>query len=372
MARLTHTIRLGRVGGIPVGAHWSLVAIVAVSAVLLGPVFAAWTDAPAAPAYAAATVAALLLMVSVLVHEVGHALTAKRFGVPTERITLWALGGVAELAARMPSAKAGFLIAAAGPAASLVVAVAAFAVSFVAAWAGVPLLVVAVFAWLAVSNVALAVFNLLPGAPLDGGRILASAIWAVRGHRARADLAAAKAGRVLGFAVAAFGVFLLLNGGGGFWLVLTGWFLVTSAASEATMAALEVAAEGRTVADVTTRLGRPVDAGVTVSGLRAMGVSSPTLVSGAVSTQGGLPQVLVLPRWVSSAPEWMSAAAVAVPFGSRSVRADEPLSSVLADRPELLSGEPVAVLDDAGATVGVLDVDRVVDLVRGRRTVGAT
>src|SRR5690606_15881912 len=139
----------------------------------------------------AAAVAAFLG--SILVHELSHALTARRFGVTTDSIQLWALGGVARLSREAPAAKAGGWTAVA---------------SLGAAWlldGAVDGPLVGILAWLGVINALLAVFNLLPGAPLDGGRILRAVRWAMHGDRYRAAVEAGRVGVALGWAIAAVG-----------------------------------------------------------------------------------------------------------------------------------------------------------------------
>jgi Zn-dependent protease len=188
---------------------------------------------------------------SVLVHELSHALVARRFGVATEGIDLWLLGGMARLDRDAPSPKAEGLIAAAGPASSVVLGAgfigAAVGLSALGLWP----LASAMVAWLGVVNIIIAVFNLLPGAPLDGGRILRAIRWSRHHDRLRATNEAAQAGQVLGWAIVIFGVWALFQGWGGFFLPLTGGFLVISAKAEQVAAASEARLAGVTVDDVT-------------------------------------------------------------------------------------------------------------------------
>jgi len=233
---MKQTLRLGRVAGMPVGVHWSVLVIMALLvqglAVTVLPHAApglAW------PVYGALAVAgAVLFLVSLLAHELAHALVAKHYGMPVERVTLWLLGGMAELGGEAPNARADLLVAVAGPATSLaaggVFAVGAFGGSAL----GLSTVVTATFSWLALINVVLAVFNMLPGAPLDGGRVLRALLWRWRGDRDRAELAAAGVGQAVGLLLVFGGIAEVFYTGSlsGLWLVLVGWFLVSAANAE--------------------------------------------------------------------------------------------------------------------------------------------
>lgn len=230
------TVPLGRVAGVPIGVHWSVLVIMLLLtqglAVRVLP-----ADSPGhSPAlyWALAAMASAVFMASLLAHEIAHALVARHHGVRVRRITLWLLGGVAELDGQAPHPRGDLLIAAAGPLTSLL-AGAVFAVAGVlAGMLGAPALTTTALAWLAVVNVALALFNLLPGVPLDGGRVLAAALWSLRGDRAAAHRTASRAGMLLGWLlVAAGGAQLVLAADlGGLWLVMLGWFLVAAASAE--------------------------------------------------------------------------------------------------------------------------------------------
>ena len=234
-------LRLGRVAGIAVHVHWSVAAtLVFIAASLGGSVLpAAVSHQPAGVYWAAAGAAALMFAASVLPHELAHAWVARRNGVQVRSITLSMLGGVAELGGEPPTAGAGLRIAVAGPAASLgVAALFAGAAAAIRYGAG-PVVAAAAALWLAEMNGLLAVFNMLPGAPLDGGRVLRAALWRHCGDRARAELASARAGQVLGAAMITLGVAGLLAWGnpGGLWLMMAGVLLVTAAGNEAGAAA---------------------------------------------------------------------------------------------------------------------------------------
>jgi Zn-dependent protease len=250
------SIRLGRIFGIPVGLDWSLLVI----AGLLTLSLAAdrfpdqFPGEPTAAYWIVGVVAAGLFFASVLAHELAHSLVARRHGVQVDGITLWMLGGVAKLGGESPTARAELLIAAAGPATSVGLAAGFGASAFALAALGAPGLLAAALAWLAVINAILAVFNLIPAAPLDGGRILASLLWFHHGNRYRAVATAAQVGVVFGWLLVGAGAtgWFAGLGFGGLWTALIGWFLVSAARAEGEMARSRLAFGDVRVRDVMT------------------------------------------------------------------------------------------------------------------------
>ncbi|MEU4822070.1 site-2 protease family protein [Actinomadura sp. NPDC023710] len=250
---MKQTFRLGTFRGIPVGMHWSVLVIMFLIAEILARSVLPTAD-PAAR-WTAAVLVAVLFMGSLAAHEFAHALVARRHGVRVGSITLWALGGLAELDGEPSTARADLQIAGVGPLAS-----AAAGAAFAGAWAaghalGAPVIVTASLSWLAATNILIAVFNLLPGAPLDGGRILRALLWGRRGDRASATRSAQRAGMVLGQAMIGAGLLVLLLSSwfNGLWLAVVGWFIAGSARAEARWTDLREAAKGLRVADVMTR-----------------------------------------------------------------------------------------------------------------------
>ncbi|MEO1059241.1 MAG: site-2 protease family protein [Actinomycetota bacterium] len=208
------SLNLGRYAGIPVRAHWSMALVAALIGANLAVAFGV----------VAAIVATLLFFGSILAHEFGHALVARRYGVTTESIDLWALGGVARLDREPPTPRADGLIAVAGPIVSAVLAVV-----FIATSIG---LQSNVLFWVGFINGVLAVFNMLPGAPLDGGRVVRAVRWARTGDKYRAMREAGLAGRLLGWSLGLFGVWMLFNGLPGLFIIVTGVFIALSARAE--------------------------------------------------------------------------------------------------------------------------------------------
>lgn len=264
---MTSTVKLGRIAGVAVGVHWSVLAIVVLIFAGLSTHFPGIAPGYPWAAYALAAIAAAVLFVmSLLAHEMAHAIVAQRNGVEVDGITLWLLGGVARLRGEAPTPGADFRISAIGPLTSMLAAAAFGAVASLAEFAGATTLVVAVPSYLAAINLVLAVFNMIPAAPLDGGRILRAAVWAWRGDRLNATLVAARAGRIFGFTLAALGLLQAIGGTtGGLWLILLGLFVVTMASAEEHHARTSTALAGIRVGDIMTERPETADPDSTVT-----------------------------------------------------------------------------------------------------------
>jgi Zn-dependent protease/CBS domain-containing protein len=189
------------------------------------------------------------LFVSIVLHELSHALVARAHGVETRGITLFLFGGVAELQREPPSARAEFAIAAVGPLSSIGLAAAFFALARAGIGAAWPLPVVEVLRYLALINFALAVFNLVPGFPLDGGRVLRAILWGWRGSLGWATRIAATAGSLFGLGLVALGIVIALRGNvvGGIWYLLIGLFLRQASQASYTQLQARRALEGERV-----------------------------------------------------------------------------------------------------------------------------
>ena len=229
---MSSSIRLGRLFGIDIGANWSLIFVFALIA---------WTvanqvlpvDVPGQPALAywvAGAIGAVAFYACLLAHELAHALVARRKGVKVAGITLWLFGGVSQLDGEPKNAGAEALIAGVGPLTSLAVAL----IAFVLALLPFPPLVDDLLLWLALVNVALALFNLVPAFPLDGGRLLGAFFWWRQGTRQRGVHSAVRIGRVFAYLMIAFGVLLLFTGSvlNGVWIAFVGLFLLSAGSSE--------------------------------------------------------------------------------------------------------------------------------------------
>jgi len=247
------SIVLGRILGVRVGINWSWLLIAALIVwTLARSVFPSTNpDLSGGTHLAMAVVAALLFFASILLHELGHAVQARRDDVEIVGITLWMLGGVAKLTGRIPSAGAELRIAIAGPLVSLVLGLV-----FAGAAAVLPLPepVDGVCAWLGYVNLVLLVFNLVPAFPLDGGRVLLASLWLRSGDLVRAAGQALTVSRVAAIAMIALGGVLLFTGSvtGGIWLAFIGWFLLQAAAGEARQRTAETRLADVQVRDVMT------------------------------------------------------------------------------------------------------------------------
>jgi len=248
---MTSSITLGRIAGIRIGIHWSwLVVFALITWSLATAVFPDQNPGLGdGTYYAMAIAAALLFFTSLLLHELGHAFEARREGMEIDGITLWLFGGVAQFRGMFPTAGAEFRIAIAGPLVSLVLG-AAF-VGIAVAIAGVEE-VDGIAAWLGYINLALLVFNLLPALPLDGGRVLRSALWAARGDFSWATRVAAAIGRAFGalFIAGGLAMFFFESGTSGLWLAFLGWFLFGAATEEARYGKVYGAISGLRVRDL--------------------------------------------------------------------------------------------------------------------------
>jgi Zn-dependent protease len=267
------TFRLGRVAGIPIGVHWSLLVVAALlTTSLAGSMLPSVLPNAEGSYWAAAVLAALLFFMSILAHELSHALVARHYGQKVEDITLWVLGGVARLGSEAPSPRAEALVALAGPGTSIALGGMFIAAgSFVRAITPSDTLLAVVLVWLGAINLLLAVFNLLPGAPLDGGRVVSAFLWKRHGDRRRGQIGAARAGRVVGGLLIGLGLanFLFGVGFGTLWTVLVGWFITEASKAEEQAARAGRALDGRTVGELMAPPPPEVPEWSTVGGVRS-------------------------------------------------------------------------------------------------------
>jgi Zn-dependent protease/CBS domain-containing protein len=260
-------MRVRRIAGFELRIHWSTLVIFGLLVWSLATVrLPEQTPGASQTAYLmAALISGLAFYGALLAHETSHALVARREGMEVESLTLWVLGGMAALRGEPRTPGADLRIAAVGPAISLALAAAFALLAAGVGAAGGPELVVATLGWLAGINGVLGIFNLVPAAPLDGGRILRAALWAWRGDRSWAAIAAGRAGQVFGYLLIGLGFLGLFSPrAGGFWFLLLGWFLVNAARAEEVQTVLRDALGDVRVASVMTPdpLTAPADANV--------------------------------------------------------------------------------------------------------------
>jgi len=228
------SFRIARIAGVVVEVHPSWLLVLAflswsLSDQFFPETYEGWSTVTY---WAVGTSAAVLLFVTVLVHEFAHALVAIRRGLPVPKITLFIFGGVSHLSRQPRSAGEEFAIAAAGPATSFVIAALTGAAGF--ALGGSNEQAEAILYYLAGVNAVLGVFNLLPGFPLDGGRVLRSIAWRSTGSFRRATRIASSVGELCGYALMGGGFLFALSGFvvQGLWFLFIGWFLTGAARSE--------------------------------------------------------------------------------------------------------------------------------------------
>jgi Zn-dependent protease len=367
---MKQSLRLGRIAGIPVGVNWSVLVILVLITDIVAVSILPRADAgqPASLYWAIAIPTALLFLASLLAHEAAHAIVARRKGIGVRSITLWMLGGVAQLDGEPPSARADLAIAAAGPATSLVAGAVLLGAAEGASTLGGPAAIVAALAWTGATNAFLAVFNLLPGAPLDGGRILRALVWMRSGDRARGERAATGAGQVVGAALTGAGVaqLLILDQTGGLWLMLVGWFLMWAASAERKTRALQAAAAGVLVGDLMVRdpdcaaAWRPIGEFIATVAMRSRQSVFP--VTGLDGEPTG---VVTLGRLCRVPPERagdrVDSVAFPLPPDYRAAP-DDPVSS-LVGRPAI-AGALLAVVTANGRVVGMVTADDLGRLVQ--------
>jgi Zn-dependent protease len=244
-------IRIGRIFGIQIALHpsWFVIFLIVTYTMAVGElprVFKTWE---VGLYWVVGALISLLFFGSVLAHELSHSLLARRFGIRVRDITLFIFGGASTLEGEAKGPREEALIAAAGPLASLAIGAVLLGLGAVIGQEQLT----AIFSWLGFINITLGLFNLIPGFPMDGGRILRAVIWRIRGDRNAATRNAALVGRFFGYLLIAGGVFLIFQGANlftGVWLALIGWFLSNAAETTVAQMSVEHALHGVKVREV--------------------------------------------------------------------------------------------------------------------------
>ena len=266
---MRQTFSLGRIGGIRIGVNWSVLLIVALLAYGLaaGQFPAEAPRRPVAEYVAAAILTAVAYIGSLLAHELAHSLVARRNGVKVEGITLWLLGGVSRLQGEFPDPGAEVRVAGAGPLTSLVLGAAFSLLAWLVHASGTGGVAVAALAWLGGINLLLGVFNVIPAAPLDGGRLLQAVLWAITKDKLKAAMWSARSGQVFGWALIVVGAYLVLarRDYSWLWFVLLGWFLAGAATTENQQAVVQSRLRTVAVREIMTRDPVTVPASETVA-----------------------------------------------------------------------------------------------------------
>jgi len=252
-------IKLGRIAGITIGLHYSWFIIALLITLSLTEHFRiAMPQWSSAVIWSASIVTAVLFFVTLLLHELAHSLLAKSRGLRVRAITLFALGGVSQIESEAPDAKTEFWVAIAGPLSSLAIGLVCLWLARLSGWAkgaepDTPF--AAVLVWLGYINFMLAAFNMVPGYPLDGGRVLRAIIWFFNRNAVRATQLAARVGQGVALLFILFGLFRFFVGEnfGGLWLAFIGWFLLDASRSSYAQVELVDQLHDRKVADIMDR-----------------------------------------------------------------------------------------------------------------------
>lgn len=255
-------IKLGRIFGIEIGLHYSwLIIALLVTLSLAGHFQMMNPNWGSGTIWATALVTGLLFFAAIVMHELSHAAVAKARGLPVRSITLFALGGVAQIDKDAEDARTEFWMGIVGPITSAVIGAGCLALAYALGWTpeigmmttSTP--VVALLLWLGYINIALAIFNMIPGFPLDGGRVLRAIIWWVTGNATRATRIAARVGQLVAFFFIIWGIFRFFGGAGfgGLWIAFIGWFLLDAARASYAQLVTTESLRGVRVGDVMAR-----------------------------------------------------------------------------------------------------------------------
>lgn len=354
------TFWLGRIAGVRVGVHWSVLLIFVLITLGLaeGRLPAVYPGRASALYWTAGVATSVVFFGSLLAHELAHAVVARRNGVKVADIVLWLLGGAARLKGEADTPGAELRIAGVGPLVSLVLGGAFALVAWLLDLGSASRLLVESVAWLAVINVLLAVFNSIPAAPLDGGRLLRAFLWWRTGDRLRATVGAATAGRAFGWLLVGLGVWLFIarSSFGSLWLALIGWFLIGAATAETRQARVR-----SVLADVPVRRAMfPDPAPLRAEKPVADVLADPYFLrhpATPVTDEGGAPLGLLTLTAARSVP---SAARDSTTVGQKMV----PASDLLMARPDDRLADVVPrMAPDAAHDVVVVEQGRVVGLL---------
>lgn len=370
------SFRLGRVWGIPIGAHWSLLVVFALVASSLATDYfpRQYPDLPDTTRWVLGAVTAVLFLASVLLHELGHTWVALRNKIPVEGITLFFLGGVAQIGAPAKTPGVEFRVAAGGPVVSLVLAIVFGLVAVVTRgnpYLGAP------SNWLAIINLSLLLFNLLPGYPLDGGRMLRAAVWHFSRSEQTGRRVAFLSGQVLSFGLMGFGAFFILGGNffDGLWFIVVGWFLQGAVIAEQSAATVQGHLGGVTVGQAMRLFDEPevpsrlklrqlIDDYVLPTGQRSFLVVDGDVPRGLIS----LADVARTPRerW-----DWVSVSEVMTPWTRlQRVGPGTDLLAALRVMDDHRLGQVPVVEREDGRPVGLLTREEILHYLRVRAELG--
>ena len=371
-------IKLGRIFGIEIGLNYSWLIIALLIALSLTGHFKStnplWSTAVV---WSVALVTSLLFFVTIVIHELSHSLVARMNGLAVHSITLFALGGVSQIEKDSPDARTEFWIGIAGPLASAAIGILCLTVALLLGWS--PALepatpVTAVLVWLGYINLLLAAFNMVPGFPLDGGRVLRGILWWMTGTRNRATLMAARTGEFVSYAFIVIGIVQFFGGAGlgGLWISFIGWFLLDASRASQAQVTVGEALKGLRVGDVMSRDYLTVDSRLNIQSF----ADEHLLRSGRrcfIVTENGKVAGLITPQEVRHIPraQW--------PYKTLDVvmRPLEQLRTVTIDTPVMKALE-IMGRDDLnqlpvtlnGALEGIISRSHILQLIKTRTELG--
>ncbi len=370
------SIRLGRVWGIPIGIHWSLFFIFALLTTSLATNYFpnAYEDLTGLSSWLLAAVTAVLFFGSILLHELGHTWVALRNNIPVKGITLFFLGGVAQIGESAKTAGAEFRVAVGGPVVSL-----ALAALFGGLWVvdrGVSVLG-APSGYLAIINLALLLFNLLPGYPLDGGRMLRAAVWHFSGNEQTGKRVAFISGQVLSFALMGLGAYLILGGNffNGLYFIVIGWFVQSMVIAEQSSSTVQSHLGGVSVGQAMVVFDEPE----LPSRLKLRQVIDdfvlPTGGRSFLVVDGDVPRGLIDLKSIAAVPrerwDWVSVSEVMTPWSSlERVRPGMDLLAALRLMDDHKLGQIPVVDQEEGRPVGLLTREEILHYLRVRAELG--
>ncbi len=364
-------LKIGRIFGIPIYVHSSWVIIFALITLTLRTQFSAqhasWS---ARQNWSLGVITSLLFFASVLFHELAHSVVAMRYKIPVVSITLFVFGGLARIGREAASAGQEFNIAIAGPISSYFLSAVCY---LLAPHSGRFEMLGAAAWWLAGINAALATFNLAPGFPLDGGRILRAIAWGITKDFAKATRIASRSGQVLAYLLILFGVWQAFNGNwvNGLWLAFIGWFLRTAAQETYAQVAIQSTLAGLRAADIMTP-----DVPTVPRDMSLEDYVQEVLRTGRrchIVTGNGVPVGLVTLRAVSGCPreEWSNTSLQAVMRKVDEIQWAAPAESVLGILSRMRERDinQMPVLEE-GRIVGIVARDAILRVLQTRIQVG--
>ena len=367
-------IKLGRIFGVAIGLHYSWIIIALLVTLSIRSQFATTNpDWDPVITWTTAIVTGLLFFVSILLHELSHAAVAKMRGIPVRAITLFALGGVAQIEKDAADAKSEFWMGIIGPITSFVIGFVCLGLAALLGWdfADNPdSPVSAMFMWLGVINISLAIFNMIPGFPLDGGRVLRAIVWWITKDANRSTRIAARVGQVVAFGFILLGIlqFFRGEGFGGLWIAFIGWFLLDAARASGAQVEITERLSGVKVGDVMTEHFPVVDGN---SNLQSF-VQEHLLPTGNrcfVVTEQGTPAGIITPHEVKAIDRarwpYTTVSDVMLPLDNlRTVSPDRPLSEAL----EMMGREDVNQIPvvQQGRLAGIISRGHIVRVLQTR------